>query len=134
MSIDLMKEHSLTLKMLWSWKYPTTKDVDYADDLALLENTPVQPESLLHGLEQVTRSIGLQVNSDKPEFVHSKQDGTISTLNGKTLKLVDCFTYFSSNISSMESGFNITHKKRYLYFLCSYFWRFFFEYRPIQFE
>ena len=36
-----------------------------------------------------------------------KQKGTISTLNGKHLKLVDQFTYLSSNISSTESKVNI---------------------------
>ena len=35
------------------------------------------------------------------------QGGTISTLNGKPLKLVDLFTYLSSNISSTESDVNI---------------------------
>ena len=31
------------------------------------------------------------------------QDGAISTLNGKALKLVDQFMYLNSNISSTES-------------------------------
>ena len=30
---------------------------DYADDLALLSNTPAQAESLLHGLKQTARGI-----------------------------------------------------------------------------
>ena len=36
-----------------------------------------------------------------------KQDGTISKLNGKLLKLVDHFTYLSGNIASTESYVNI---------------------------
>ena len=40
-------------------------DTDYGDDLALLVNTPAQAKCLLHGLEQVARSIGLYMNSDK---------------------------------------------------------------------
>ena len=36
-----------------------------------------------------------------------KQDGDISTLDGKFLKLVDQFTYLVSNISSTESDVNI---------------------------
>ena len=35
------------------------------------------------------------------------QDGVISTLNVKPLKLVDQFIYLSSNISSTESDVNI---------------------------
>ena len=37
----------------------------------------------------------------------SKQDGAISTLGSKPLKLIDQFTYFGSNISSTESDVNI---------------------------
>ena len=33
--------------------------VDYADDLALLANTPDQAESQLHNLEQIASGIGL---------------------------------------------------------------------------
>ena len=40
-------------------------DVNYADDLVLLENTLAQAKSLLHSLEQAVRGIGLYVNSDK---------------------------------------------------------------------
>ena len=36
-----------------------------------------------------------------------KQRGTISTLSGKLLKLVDQITYLSSNISSTENDVNI---------------------------
>ena len=38
-------------------------------------------------------------------------DGTISTLNGKPLKLVDHFTYLGSNISTNESDVNIRTAK-----------------------
>ena len=41
------------------------------------------------------------------EYIRFKQEGAISTLSGKPLKLVDKFTYFSSIISSTESDVNI---------------------------
>ena len=47
--------------------------------LVLIENTPTQDKSLLHSLEQVARSIGLNMNLDKIEFMYFKEDGTIST-------------------------------------------------------
>ena len=62
-------------------------NANYADDLALLTISTV--------LEQVTRGINLYVNSDKTE---SRWDHSI--LDGKTLKLVDEFEYFGSNIES----------------------------------
>ena len=36
-----------------------------------------------------------------------KQDGAISSLNGKPLKLIDQFRYFGSNISARESDVNV---------------------------
>ena len=73
---------------------------DYADDIMLLANIPTQAKSLLHSLEQAAGGIALYVNTNKTEYTCFKQEGAISTLNGKPLKLVDKFTYIGSNISS----------------------------------
>ena len=79
-----------------SRRYPvkTITDVDYADDIALLANTPNQAETLLHSLERAAASIGLHVNALKT--------GDISTLDRASLKLVDKFTYLGSSVSSTE--------------------------------
>ena len=71
-----------------------------------LANIPAQAEFLLHSLEQVARGIDLYVNSDKAEFMRFNQDCDI-LLNGKFLKLVNYFTYPSSNIPFTESNENI---------------------------
>ena len=42
---------------------------NYADDLALLANTPA--ESLLHNQEQTARGIGLDLNANEAEFMYS---------------------------------------------------------------
>ena len=39
--------------------------------------------------------------------MYFKQEGALSTLSGKPLKLVDQLTYLGSNISSTESNINI---------------------------
>ena len=39
------------------------------DDIALLENTPTQAESLLHSPEQAVGGIGFHVNADKTEYM-----------------------------------------------------------------
>ena len=51
--IDLLKENGYTKKPR-SRQYlaETITDVDYANDLLLLANTPAQVKSLLHSLEQ----------------------------------------------------------------------------------
>ena len=104
MSIDLIKENGFTLARARSRRYFTwtISDLDYADDIALLTNTPAQAESLLHSLERAAGSIGLHVTADKTEFMCFNERGDTSALNGKYLKLVDKFTYLRSRVSSLK--------------------------------
>ena len=81
-------------------------DADYADDIALLTNTPTQAETLLHSLEWAAAGIGLHVNADKMKYICFNQRGDISTLNSSSLKQVDKFTYLGSSISSTETDIN----------------------------
>ena len=53
------------------------------------------------------QEISVSVNSDKTEFMCFNQDGAISSLNCKPLKLVDPFIFHGSNISSTENDVNI---------------------------
>ena len=66
-----MKENGIKLTKERSRRYTaqTITDVDYADDIALLANTPAQAESLLHSLERAVAGIGLHVNAHKTEYV-----------------------------------------------------------------
>ena len=41
----------------------------YADDIAILANTPNQAETLLHTLERAAAGIGLYVDAPKTEYV-----------------------------------------------------------------
>ena len=103
-SIDNMRENGFELTKKRSRRYPakTITDADYADDIALLANTPNQAETLLHSLERVAAGIGLHVNAHKTEFMSFNQKGDISTLDGTSLKLVDKFTYLGGSVSSTE--------------------------------
>ena len=58
------------LKRARSRRYPaqTVTDADYADDLALLADTPAHAESMLHSLEEAANNIGLYLNSVLSEF------------------------------------------------------------------
>ncbi len=53
-SIDKIRENGFELTKKRSKRYPvkTITDVDYADDLALLANTPNQAETLLNSLDK----------------------------------------------------------------------------------
>ena len=94
MSIDLMKENSLTLKKARSRWNPaeTIIDADYTNDLLLLVNTPAQAEYQLHNLEHTARGICPFMKSDKTVFLYFKQDGTIFTLSKKPLKYFEHFS------------------------------------------
>ena len=81
-------------------------DVDYANDIVLLANTPAQAETLLHSLEWTAAAIGLHVNADKTEYMCFNQRSNISTLNGSSLKLVEKFTYLGSSVSSTKTDIN----------------------------
>ena len=100
-SIDKIKENGFELTKKRSKRYPATTitDADYADDIAILANTPDQAETLLHSLERAAASIGLYVNA---EYMCYNQTGDISTLEGTPLKLVDKFTYLGSSVESTE--------------------------------
>ena len=103
-SIDKIRENGFELTKKRSRRYPakTITDADYADDIALLANTPDQAETLLHSLDRAAAGIGLHVNAHKAECMCYDQTGDISTLEGTSLKLVDKFTYLGSSVSSTE--------------------------------
>ena len=103
-SIDKIRENGFELTKKRSRRYPakTITDADYADDIALLANTPNQAETLVHSLEQAATGIGLHVNAHKTEYMCYNQTGDITTLDRASLKLVDKFTYLGSSVSSTE--------------------------------
>ena len=109
-SIDKMIENGFKLRKKRSRRYPAQKimDMDYADDIVLLANTPTQAETLLHSLKRATTGIALHVNAHKTEYMCFNQRGEIFKLNGSSLKLVDKFTYLGSSVSSTETDIN-TH-------------------------
>ena len=76
-----MKENGFKLAKERSRRYhaQTIMDADYADDIALLANTPAQAETQLHSLERAAASLGFHVNADKMEYMCFNQSGDIST-------------------------------------------------------
>ena len=106
--IDKMIKNGFKLTKERSRRYPaqTITDADYADDIALLANTPAQAKTLLHSLEREAAGIGLHVNAHKMEYMRFNKKGDSSTLNGSSLKLVDKFTSRGSSVSSIETDIN----------------------------
>ena len=108
-SIDKIRENGFELTKKKSRRHPakTITDANYADDTAILANTPNQAETLLHSLERATTGIDLFVNAHKTEYMCYNQTGDISTLDGTSLKLVDNFTYRGSSISSTKKDIDM---------------------------
>ena len=104
-----MKDNGLKLAKERTRRYPTQTimDMDYANDITLLVNTPAQAKTLQHSLERAAGGIGLHVNTDKTEYMCFNQRGDIATLKGEPLKLVDQFTYLGSSVSSTEKDINM---------------------------
>ena len=99
-----IRENGFKLTKKRSRRYPakTITDTNYADDIAILVNTPNQAETLLHSLERADAGIGLHVNAHKTEYMCYNQTGDIFTLEGTSLKLVDKFTNLGSSVSSTK--------------------------------
>ena len=87
-SIDKIRENDFELTKKRSRRHPakTITDADYADDIAILANTPNQAETHLHSLERSTAGIGLHINAHKTEYMCFNQTGDISSLEGTSLK------------------------------------------------
>ena len=68
-SIDKMEDNSFKPTKERSRRYPvyTITDADYADDIALVANTPAQAETLLHSLGRA--AAGLRVNTNKTKYM-----------------------------------------------------------------
>ena len=86
-SIDKIRENGFELIKKRSRRYSakTITDADYADDSAIVANTPNQAETLLHSLERAAAGRGLYVNAHKTENMCYNQTGDISTLDGTLL-------------------------------------------------
>ena len=104
-----MKDNGFKLVKERSRRYPapTITDVDYANNIALLANTPAQAETQLQRLEWAAAEIGHNVNADKTEYMCLNQRGNIFRLNGSSLKLVNKFPYLGSSVSSTETDINM---------------------------
>ena len=107
-SIDIMKENGFKLAKERSRRYPaqTITEALYAEDTALLANSPAQAESLLHNLEQTAGGISLHINADKTECMYFNPRGDIYSQKGGPLKLLYKFTYLGSSVSSTENDIN----------------------------
>ena len=107
----LDKHHHLgfTLSLRLSSWYPPEKltDVDYADDLAVTADTITNATVLLHNLENAANEVELYVNASKAKFIGFNQQGSIQTVPGESIELVESFIYLGSEINSTKKDMEI---------------------------
>lgn len=76
-----------------------TEDLDYADDIALIESSIERAGILLRKLDEHAQATGLILNCEKTEHLRLNiKDPTDLKLGDKTIRQVDDFKYLGSLI------------------------------------
>lgn len=96
--------HGITTVPRRSSRYPkeVVNDLDFADDIALLENSFEQAQAQLNRVAVEAMKIGLVINTQKTEFITNTSCKKNLTLNNADTKLVDDFTYLGSKMASSD--------------------------------
>ena len=110
MYVDTIFTNGLDINPRKSSIYPEEHltDTDFADDIALISQSLLNAQSLLHALERASNCVGLYLNESKTEFFNMcnfDNDFIIKTLNNTILNMVSDYVYLVSYISSSEKDF-----------------------------
>ena len=102
-------EHGFITNLRESVRRPATSinDLDFTDDIALLENSLEQSQLQLQYTSNRAKEVGLEVNIKKTEaMTNQAKNGTIK-LDGETIKWVENFKYLGSMMLSSETDIKI---------------------------
>ena len=55
----------------------TINDIDYADDIAVTSNTLKDANTILLKIELAAKEIGLNINTDKTEYINFNQNNNL---------------------------------------------------------
>jgi hypothetical protein len=75
-------------------------DLDYADDIAVMADCPVQLQTMLSRIIEYGARVGLVINAAKTKVLVSDAPPPVITANGAPLEVVDSFRYLGCLISS----------------------------------
>ena len=94
---SITSSDGLTLKPRQSRRYPAEKlaDLDYADDIALLEDCIESAQDLLKRVEKACQEVGLYLNAPKTQYMHLNpaSDAPLFASDGSKIDCVDDFKY-----------------------------------------
>ena len=94
----------LTLKRRRSRRFPAEvlADLDYADDIAILEDTIVAAQDFINRVEKACQGIGLFLNVNKTKYMHlnPSTDEQLCSFDGSPIECVTDFKYLGSYTDS----------------------------------
>jgi hypothetical protein len=86
-------------------------DLDYADDIALLEGCIKRAQEQLNETSNNGKDVGLEINVKKTKIMRLNEDPSQSniplTLNGEAIESVENFKYLGSQMQSTEKDFEV---------------------------
>jgi hypothetical protein len=103
-------EHGFITNTRQSSRYPATTihDLDFADDIALLENTLDRAQMQLITTAKRANEVGLQVNIKKTQALTNQNTNNRSIqLNGQDIEWVDNFKYLGSMMLSSTTDIKV---------------------------
>jgi hypothetical protein len=84
-------------------------DLDFADDIALLESSEERSQKQLDSLKVQARKVGLEINVAKTEQIRLNQPAGSSkplTIDGSEIAIVEDFKYLGSHVANTEADVN----------------------------
>ena len=92
------------------WKYTTKlKDLDFADDIALLSSTKQHIQTKTDKLAHEAESVGLKVNVGKCKLLRiNSRNNDVVEVNGRGIEDVDRFVYLGATVSKEGKGTSTT--------------------------
>ena len=101
---SITETDGLTLRRRRSRRHPAEviADLDYADDIALLENSIEAAQDLLIRVERACKDVGLYLNAPKTKYMHLNPSTNIHLVasDGSEIELVNDFKYLGGYTDS----------------------------------
>ena len=82
-------------------------DLDYADDICLLENNIAEAQNQLNKLAKSAVNVGLVINIKKTEYIANIDSKEKLVINGEQLQQVEDFKYLGAHLQSSEKDLEI---------------------------
>ena len=97
---SITSDHGFTLKRRQSRRHQTERlsDLDYADDIALIEDEIIAAQELLTAVEKACQDVGLFLNAPKTKYMHinPSSNSQLISSDGSIIECVDDFRYLGS--------------------------------------